>query len=129
MIVKLVGLAAAEIVVYALLRRVKPEYAVVSEIACVAAAMLMLAGETDDLFLFFSQALEGAGIGTEYGALLMKVLGTALLTQTAASAARDNGQSALAEGVEFAGKVLIAALSLPVLKAVLQLVLSLSQNG
>ena len=128
MIFKLLGLTAAEIVLYSLLKQYKPEYAVLSEAACAVAALWMIAGELADVRQFFSQALESAGIKTEYASVLLKTLGTALISQFAANAARDNGQSALAEKIEFAGRVLMLSLALPVLKAVLQLVAEFTGN-
>lgn len=122
MIAKLFGVAIVEVAVYALLKQYKPELAVLSEIACGALVLLLAAGELGDLRAFFDGAAAASGAGGEYAAVLLKTLGTALISQFAADAARDNGQSALAEKIEFAGKALILALSLPVLKAVLQLV-------
>ena len=128
MIFKLLGLTAAEIVLYSLLKQYKPEYAVLSEAACAVTALWMIAGELADVRQFFSQALDSAGIKTEYASVLLKTLGTALISQFAANAARDNGQSALAEKIEFAGRVLMLSLALPVLKAVLQLVAEFTGN-
>ncbi len=128
MIFRLLGLAAAEIVLYSLLKQYKPEYAVLSEAACAAAALLLIASELSDVRAFFVRALESAGIRAEYASVLLKTLGAALVTQFAANAARDNGQSALAEKIEFAGKVIMLSLALPVLKAVLQLVTEITEN-
>ncbi len=60
-----------------------------------------------------------SGIKFAYLELMGKVLGTAFLAGLAADIARDSGENALAAKIELAGKVVIALLSLPVLKAVL----------
>ena len=122
MILKLCGVAALELAVYALLRQYKPEYAVLSEIACAAVMFFLVAGQLEEIRGFFTAAMETAGVDISYAAVLLKTLGTALVTQFAADAARDNGQQALAEKIEFAGKTLILLFALPVLKAVLQLI-------
>lgn len=128
MIFKLLGIAAAEIVIYALLRRIRPEFAVLSEIAAAALVFFTVAGELGSVKAFFEETVNASGAGSGYAGILLKILGTALITQFAADAARDSGQSALAEKIEFAGKLLMLSLALPVLKAVLQLITSLS-NG
>lgn len=128
MILKLSGVVAVELVIYALLRQYKPEYAVLSEVACAGIVFFMIAGELEEIRGFFSAAMESAGVDVSYAGVLLKVLGTALISQFAADAARDNGQGALAEKIEFAGKVLILLFALPVLKAILQLIAAFSGN-
>ena len=128
MIFKLLGVAIAGAVAYALLKAYRPEYAVVSEFACAAVILYLIAGELSEVRGFFLSAMEASGVGADWAGGLFKTLGTALITQFASNAARDNGQSALAEKIEFAGKVLILALALPVLKAVLQLISALTEN-
>ena len=126
MILKLCGVVILELVVYALLRQYKPEYAVLSEVACAVIVFFMIAGQLEEIRGFFTAAMENAGVDVSYAGILLKVLGTALIAQFAADAARDNGQQALAEKIEFAGKVLILLFALPVLKAVLQLISAFS---
>lgn len=128
MIVKLAGIALAEIIIYSLLKTYKPEYAVLSEIACGVLIFLAVGSEIREIKAFFESAALSSGIETGFSDVLLKALGTALIAQLAADSARDNGQSALAEKIELAGKVLILALSLPILKAVLQMITQFSQN-
>ncbi len=129
MIVKIACAVLAEVIVYALLRRVKPEYAAASGMVCAAVIVLAAAGEIGELRGFFNEALGSAGLDTAYVGVLLKVLGTALVAQAAAGAARDSGQSALAESIEFAGKVLMLTLALPILKAVVQLIAAFSETA
>ena len=53
--------------------------------------------------------------------LLLKALGVSVLTQLAADACRDSGETALSNKVELAGKVTILLLCLPLVKAMIQL--------
>ena len=128
MIWKLAGTAAVGVLSYALLKTYKPEYAVLSEAACAAAILFLISGELETVTAFFTETLAASGVELSFSGILMKVLGVALVTQFAADAARDNAQQALAQKIEFAGKVLMLALSLPVLKAVLQLIKEFSEN-
>ncbi|MCH5198798.1 MAG: stage III sporulation protein AD [Oscillospiraceae bacterium] len=128
MIIKLAGIALAEIFIYSLLKAYKPEYAVISEIVCGVVIFLSLGSEISDIKAFFESAALSSGIEVRFSEVLLKALGTALIAQLAADSARDNGQSALAEKIELAGKVLILAISLPILKAVLQMITEFSKN-
>ncbi len=128
MILKIFGVAVVELAVYAALRRTHPEFAVLTEIAAAVLVFLFAADSLGEMKAFFDATVSAAGTDPVWAEILLKVLGTALVTQFAADAARDNGQSALAEKIEFAGKLLMLSLSLPVLKALLQLVAAFS-NG
>jgi stage III sporulation protein AD len=65
-------------------------------------------------------ALEGESWG-----LLLKALGLAFLTETAASVCRDSGETGLATWVETAGKLEILLLSFPLIRTVLDTVTEL----
>lgn len=60
-----------------------------------------------------------SGINFAYLELIGKILGTAFLAGLAADICRDCGESALAAKIELAGRIIIIALTLPVLQAVL----------
>jgi len=127
-IIKLAGIAVAGIITYSLLKVYKPELAVISEIVCGVLIFLSIGAEIGDIKDFFESASEFSGLDVQFSGVLIRALGTALIAQLAADSARDNGQSALAEKIELAGKVLILALSLPILKAVLQMITQFSES-
>jgi stage III sporulation protein AD len=57
--------------------------------------------------------------------LLLKALGVAFLTETAASVCRDSGEGTLASWVETGGRLQLLLLSFPMIRRVLDLVASL----
>lgn len=122
MIIKLLGVALAEILAYSLLKTYKPEYAPLSEVCAVGVLFVLCLDELRDVLSFAAAAFENAGIDVGYFTILLKILGVTVLCQIAANLARDNAQSALASKIEFGGKVAVLSLSLPVLKAILGLV-------
>ena len=128
MIWKVAGTAAVGILGCALIRSYKPEYVLLAEAASAVALLWVISGELQTVLSFFSAALGQTGEALSFAGILMKVLGVALITQFSADAARDNAQQALAHGIEFAGKTLILALALPVLKAVLQMISEFAEN-
>jgi stage III sporulation protein AD len=84
--------------------------------ALTAAAPILL--ETEAL-------LQKAGADSPWIATLLKCLGTCLVVQFSADCCRDAGEGALAGRVEFAGKVAVAVLSMPMFRSVLQLAMEL----
>ncbi len=128
MIVKLCGIVFLSLAVYALLRQYKPEYAVFSELAAGVLILLLGAGEVAGVRDFFLETMEASGVDPVYAGILLKALGTAVVIQFASAAARDSQMNALADKIEFAGKLLILGFCIPVLKGVLQLVAAFSEN-
>ncbi|MBQ6067801.1 MAG: stage III sporulation protein AD [Clostridia bacterium] len=119
---KIVGIVVCEIFLYVLLKQYKPEYAVLAEAVGGAVLLFALSDELERVLDLFSGMFLEAGIGREYLSVLLKALGTALAVQFTADLCRDAGDSAAAAKVEFAGKVIIAASSIPLLEGVVGLI-------
>ena len=67
------------------------------------------------VLVWLGELCSTAGVGDE-ATLLLKGLGVAVLTQLCAELCRQSGESALANGVEMAGRAEILLLCLPMLK-------------
>lgn len=66
-----------------------------------------------------------AGIESSFLSTIVKITGIAYVTEFAASICRDSGESALASKVEFAGKVIIITLAVPIFGALLNLLMKI----
>lgn len=128
MIIKIAGAALCGVMCCLMLKSHKPEFVPLCETVTAAVIFIMIADELIGVKDFFSQLLAGAGISGDYLLILLKSLGTALAAQFAADAARDAGETALASKIEFAGRVVIIYCSLPLLKAIAQLISGLTEN-
>lgn len=122
MIVKIAAAAVFGAVVYSLVKAYKPEYAVLCEVCSVAVIFILVLDNLIEVKSFFSGLALNAGLDPRYLTILLKVLGTALLTQLASDTARDSGENALASKIEFAGRVVIVYCSLPLIKGIAQLI-------
>ncbi len=124
-IIALAGGALAAGILAQLLRRTNPEAA--SALAVCTGVMLFgwVMSEALPVLMEAEAWLRDAGAENPWIVLLLKCLGTCLVVQFAADCCRDVGEYALAGRVEFAGKVAVAVLSMPMFRAVLQLALAL----
>lgn len=120
-IIKIVAIAIVCALLCAVLKQYKPEYAIVVQLAASVLILLLVASAMGDLINAIRELIDGSGIDTGYLTLLLKALGVAILTQLAADACRDSGETALSNKVELAGKVTILLLCLPLIKAMIQL--------
>ena len=128
MMLKILGVVVLQILVYTLLKQFKPEFAVISEFLSLAVIIFMLGDEIRDAVKVFSDFFGQTGIRTEYIAVLIKVSGIAIITQLASDMCKDSGEAALSSKVEFAGKILITAAGIPIIKGFTGFVAELVKN-
>ena len=113
---KIAGIVVTELLVYSLLRQYKPELALFSGLGAAAVLIFVVGEELRDALGFFDSLFSAGGASSLYVSVLIKVLGITLITQVLSDMCRDSGASAAATKLEFAGKIIITAVSIPVIK-------------
>lgn len=108
-------------VVGVVIKHLRPEFSPLVRIAgtvtiSTAALSLIL-----PMVTYIRSLLEGELLG-EYGDMIIKALGIALLTQICADICRDSGEGSAAAGVEFIGRLEILLLCFPMLETLLSAV-------
>lgn len=119
-IARLVGLALITTVFLMFLRQEKPQMAIILSIAFSVVVFLMMAGKLSTIVQVVSDISRKAEVNFFFLSTVLKILGIAYLAEFAAAICRDAGEQAVAQKLEFAAKVLIAVLALPVLVAILE---------
>ena len=119
-----VGIIAAILTV--MIRRTNPETAVQLSIAAGVMIVLMAASELAEAVGFIDE-LRGE-LGEAYDALgdVVKIIGVAYIAEFSTSALRDAGEGAIASKVELAGKLIIAVMTLPLIRQFTQMILELA---
>lgn len=67
---------------------------------------------------------EDSGIDVNYFKVIIKIIGIAYITQFAAELAKDAGEGAVSKKIEFAGKVSVIVIMMPVVKNLLDTIVS-----
>ncbi len=119
-IARVLALCIVATVLAVMLRSERPDIAIWLS---VATAVVVLASVLTHLG-FLVRTLMGlaskAKAGDVYFATVLKVIGVAYLAGFGAEICRDAGEGATATKLEFAGKVMILVIALPILMAVLE---------
>jgi len=118
------ALTAAAIAVFLKSSRL-PTAALLVTLAAGAVVFIRLLPSLSTLFGSFGQIGELAGVNQTYLTLLLKIIGLAYVAEFTAQLCRDADQGATALKIEFAAKVAIMLLALPILAAIIDTVLSL----
>lgn len=124
-IMKMIGIGITGAVVALLLKQTRPEMAIVVSIATSAIVFFMLAGQLVYIFDVMDTIVDQLGINAEYIIAIIRIIGVSYLAQLGADLCRDAGQAAIATKLEIAGRVVIIALSVPVLIALMNLLLGI----
>ena len=112
------GLAALLI-----LRAYKPEWASLLRMAVTVVALGLTLTLAATVLSYVTELASATGaLEGEGWPILLKALGVAFLTETAASVCRDSGETGLATWVETAGKLEILLLSFPLIRTVMDTV-------
>ena len=57
--------------------------------------------------------------------ILLKITGIAFLTEFAVSICNDSGETAIANKIDLGGKIIIIAISIPIISALLELIIKI----
>ena len=123
--VKIAFVGIITVLIYALLRQIKPEIAPLVVIAGTGMIFISLSGNLLDVTGSVDSMMTLAGLDEENASLLMKALGICVVTQFAADICYDNSCSSLAAAVELAGRIGALSLAMPMIKTVARMALGL----
>ena len=123
-ILKISGAALLAAVLSLIFREYKKEYSPLILAACGIIIILWGISYLHPVINYMHE-LSGAGSISEYFTVILKVLGISFIVQTGADICRDLGEASVASKIEFAGKAVILALVLPVLRSVVSMSLGL----
>lgn len=122
-IVQIVAFALIAAFLAVLLREQKPVYAMM--VATVAGVLIFLRvmGYLAAVLQYLTDMTLQANISMIYLNTLLKIIGIAYIAEFGSQICRDAGEGVIAGKVEFAGKLLILVMALPLLAAVLETIL------
>lgn len=123
-IVQIVVLALIATFFAVLLREQNPVYAMFVGTVAGVIIFLRLMGYLAAVIQFLTEITLQANISMIYLSTLLKIMGIAYLAEFGSQICRDAGEGVIAGKVEFAGKLLILVMALPLLAAVLETILN-----
>lgn len=124
-IVKIVFLCLLAVLLYALMRQLRPEFAPLVALAGVGVILVQLIGVLLNVSATVENLISLAGLEKENVEILIKALAVCVITQFAADVCYDNSFSSAAAAVELAGRVGAIALAMPMIKAAAEIAIGL----
>ncbi len=124
-IAQVIGLALVTTVFLMLLRQEKPVMAVLLSLAFGVIIFISMLDKLSAIIDILKVMTQKAGINNFFFSTVLKIMGVAYLGEFAAVICQDAGEQAVAKKIEFAAKIIIAVLALPILVAILESLLEL----
>ena len=124
-VIKIIGIGLLALIIIIILKQYKPEFVIY--VSLIAGALILflamdkLAGIVDIL----SNLSNKAGINNQFLGILLKITGIAFLTEFAVSICNDSGETAIASKIDLGGKIIIIAISIPIISSLLELIIKI----
>ncbi|MBR4270076.1 MAG: stage III sporulation protein AD [Clostridia bacterium] len=126
-LIKIVGLALVIVTSFIVVKHYKPELAIMVEVAGAILLLSYIIDLLEESFNLFDYILDSTGIDSDLFVVLLKIIGVAYLTEFGANLCQDCGSSSVASKVLLAGKLMIFVLAIPIIKALINLLVSVMQ--
>ncbi|MFZ5975840.1 MAG: stage III sporulation protein AD [Bacillota bacterium] len=121
-LIQVVALTVLAAMLALVLKNQRPELALQMGIAAGALILLLVSDQLIGVIHEIEKIGEQFGLKSDQLLVVIKVIGMAYLAEFGVQICKDAGEGALAGKVELAGKVMIIAVSIPVISSLLQMV-------
>lgn len=124
-ILKIVGVGLIAVIIIMILKQYKPEFAIYASIATGIIMIMLVIDKLTGIITLLSNLSNQASINNEFILILLKLTGIAFLTEFAVSICKDSGEAAIASKIDFAGKIIMVAISIPIIAGLLELIIKI----
>lgn len=124
-ILQIVGIALLATVLILVIREQKPMFAFLLAVFTGVGIFLALIGKIGGVITVLEDLAARSGIPSVYLKTLLKIIGVAYIAEFGAQIVRDAGLESIASKVEFAGKILILVMAIPIISVIVETVLGL----
>ncbi|MCC3373385.1 stage III sporulation protein AD [Cohnella sp. REN36] len=124
-ILQIVGIGLLTTVLILVIREQKPMFAFLLAAFFGVAVFLALIGRIEGVVTVLEELADRSGIQTVYLKTMLKIIGIAYIAEFGAQIVRDAGMESVASKIEFAGKMLILVMAVPIISVIIETVLGL----
>lgn len=124
-IIQIVGIGLIATFLALVVREQKPIFAFLITLFAGVMIFLFVVDELVKIIHLLEGIAKDANVHIMYLQTILKIIGIAYIAEFGAQIAKDAGQASMASKIELAGKILILVLAIPIIKAVIEMILSL----
>lgn len=124
-IIKIIGIGLIALIVIIIIKQYRPEFAVYASLIAGALILLLILDKMSGVINLLTNLANKTSINKDFIFLLIKITGIAFLTEFAVSICKDAGESAIATKIDMGGKVMIVAISIPIISSLLETIVKI----
>ena len=124
-IIKIIGIGFIGLVIAIILKQYKPEYALYVSIIAGILILFMVMEKLSGIIKLLQSISNKTFINKQFLGILLKITGIAIITEFAVSICSDAGEKAIATKIEMGSKVIIIAMSIPIISSLLELIVEI----
>lgn len=124
-IIKIIGIGLVTVIGSIILKQVKPEFSLVLTLAGSILMIILIIQSLSTVLTSFNEIVEKTGINSSLFLCVLKVIGIGYLVEFSANICADTGNTAIADKILLAGKVLILIICLPIIESLIEMILKL----
>lgn len=124
-ILQIVGIGLLATILILVIREQKPMFAFLLAAFVGVAIFLTMIGKIEGVVSVLEDLADRSGISSVYLKTMLKIIGIAYIAEFGAQIVRDAGLESVASKIEFAGKVLILVMAVPIIGVLIETVLNL----
>ena len=124
-IIKIIGIGLISLVITIIVKQYKPEFAVYISLIAGALILMLVFDKLSEVIKLFNNLASKSAINSKFISLLIKITGIAILTEFAVSICKDSGETAIANKMDIGGKIMIIAVSVPIISSLLENVIKI----
>lgn len=122
-IIKIIGVGLIALIIIIIVKQYRPEFTMYVSVAAGIIILLLVMDKLSAIIDLLTNLANKTSINNEFIFLLIKITGIAILTEFASSVCKDSGETAIASKVDMGGKVIIIAMSIPIIASLLETIL------
>ena len=124
-IIKIVGIGLIALVIALIIKQYRPEYAIYVSIVAGILILVFTMSKITGIINLLKSISDKTYINKQFLSILLKITGIAIITEFAVSICTDAGEKAIASKIEIGSKVIIIAMSIPIISSLLELIIEI----
>lgn len=124
-IAQIIGICIIATIMILVLKEHRPEIAIQISVAAGIIVLLMVSDKIANVIQLLTSLSNNIGVEIELISVVFKIIGIAYIAEFSAEICKDAGQGAIASKIEFASKIFIVILAVPIISSLIDLLANL----
>ena len=124
-IIKIIGIGLIALVIVVILKQYRSEYTIYVSIIAGVLILFFAMEKLSGIINLLQSISDKTYINKQFLGILLKITGIAIITEFAVSICTDAGEKAIASKIEIGSKIIIIAMSIPIVSSLLELIIEI----